>query len=140
MSLAAADYPSFSSARAHLKDVLDQADRGRLVTISRGQEVSVVLSADKLRRLLTQAVQPRLQVAHEDDRVITFMESRPFVSEGYTVDEALEDMLESLREYADDWHDHLSEAPNHARNWALVQLVNLSSDQQLREWFERDGE
>ena len=138
--LPSADYPSFSSARVHLKEVLDRADRGQIVTIARGHEKSAVLSADKLRELLTQTVRPQIQVAHEDDRIIVFMESRPFVSEGLTVDDALDDLIESLREYAEDWVEHLSGAPNHAGNWALVELVTLSSDQQLRDWFERDGE
>lgn len=140
MSLPASDYPSFSTARAHLKEVLDQADSGRVVTVTRRQKVSDVISVDKLRRLLFLTVQPQLHVAHEAGRVITFMESRPFLFEGFTVDDALEDMIESLREYAEDWVDHLAEAPSHVGNWGLVQLVNLSSDQELREWFERDGE
>lgn len=141
MSVAAvASYPSFSSARSHLKEVLDLARAGRTVTIARGGDVSAVVSAEKLREYFFETVSPRMQVSHEDGRVVTLMESRPFVSEGLTVDEALGDMVDSLREYAEDWGDHLSEAPNHSGNWALVQLVNLSSDSQLLEWFERGGE
>lgn len=48
--------------------------------------------------------------------------------------------LLSLREYAEDWEDHLKDAPNHADAWALVQLVKLSTDDELRDWFERGGE
>lgn len=140
MSIHAPDYSTFSNARTHFKEVLDKAHKGQVVTIARGQELSAVMSADKLRKLLFDSLNPRLQVAHEDGRVITFMESRPFVSEGLTVDGALGDLIDSLREYAEDWSDHLSEAPNHAENWDLVQLINLSSDQQLHEWFEHGGE
>lgn len=95
------------------------------------------MSADKLQDVLAQTLEPRLQITHEDERVIAFMALRPFVSEGLTFDGALDDLVESLREYAEDWHDHLSSAPNHADNGALVQLVNVSSDQQLRDWIER---
>lgn len=68
------------------------------------------------------------------------MSGRPFVSEGATVDDALADLLESLREYAEDWDTRLQHAPNHQDNWALVQLVKLSSEEELLEWFERGGE
>lgn len=139
MSQAVADYQTFSSARIHLKEVLDRARTGRVVTISRGTDVSAVVSAGRLRDYFFRTVPPRIEIAHEDGRVIALMRSRPFVSEGLTVDDALADMVESLREYAEDWGDHLSEAPNHAGNWALVQLVQLSTDEELLDWFERGG-
>jgi hypothetical protein len=44
-------------------------------------------------------------------------------------------MIVALREYAEDWQDRLLDAPNHANNWALVQLITLSSEVQLREWL-----
>ncbi|UXW86488.1 hypothetical protein NFX31_02815 [Microbacterium azadirachtae] len=73
-------------------------------------------------------------------RIIALMSGRPFVSEGATVDDALSDLVLSLREYAEDWEARLQQAPNHRDNWSLVQLVKLSSDAQLLEWFERGGE
>ncbi|MEA9983999.1 MULTISPECIES: hypothetical protein [Subtercola] len=39
-------------------------------------------------------------------------------------------MVELLREYVEDWQDHLVAAPNHAGNWGLVQLIVLSTDDQ----------
>ncbi|WP_220387441.1 hypothetical protein [Microbacterium azadirachtae] len=76
----------------------------------------------------------------EHGRIIALMSGRPFVSEGATVDDALSDLVLSLREYAEDWEARLQQAPNHRDNWSLVQLVKLSSDAQLLEWFERGGE
>ena len=49
--------------------------------------------------------------------------------------EALADYVDALREYAQDWEDHLHAAPNHRMNWALVQLVDLSTDGQLTTWL-----
>ncbi|WP_164512823.1 prevent-host-death protein [Leucobacter chromiireducens] len=135
----AADYPTFSSARTHLKEVLDRARAGQMVTVSRGSDVSAVVSATKLRDFLFRTVPPLLEIAHEEGRVIALMRSRPFVSEGRTVDDALADMVESLREYAADWRDHLTDAPNHAEHWPLVQLILLSTDDELRDWFEHGG-
>jgi hypothetical protein len=44
-------------------------------------------------------------------------------------------MVEALRESAADWEDPLLDAPNHRDNWALVQLVTLSDDDDLRSWL-----
>ncbi len=139
MSLVA-DYPTYSRAREHLKDVLDAAARGRTVTLARDGELSAVVSVDRLRDYFYRTVSPHIRVRSEDGRVIALMEDRPFVSEGADVDGALADLLLSLREYAEDWEDRLKDAPNHADAWALVQLIKLSTDEELRDWFERGGE
>ena len=44
-------------------------------------------------------------------------------------------MVDALREYAQDWQDHLLTAVNHRDNWGLVQLISLSDDEKLREWL-----
>ena len=54
-------------------------------------------------------------------------------------DGALADLVVALREYAQDWNDHLRTAPNHHQHWALVTLVELSDDTQLLEWLLDDG-
>lgn len=137
---AVVDYPTYSSARTHFKDVLDATENGRSVTVSRDGHVSVVLQADRLRAFFSRTVSPRVELAHEDGRVVALMSGRPFVSEGASVDGALSDLVASLREYAEDWETRLQQAPNHRDNWALVQLIKLSSDEELLDWFERGGE
>lgn len=135
-----ADYPTYSRAREHLKDVLDATARGRTVTLARDGELSAVMPVPRLRDYFYRTVSPRVRVLSEQGRVIALMEGRPFVSEGSDVDGALADLLLSLREYAEDWEDRLKDAPNHTDAWALVQLVKLSTDEELRDWFERGGE
>jgi hypothetical protein len=44
-----------------------------------------------------------------------------------------------LREYVEDWQERLLDAPNHGANWALVQLVSLSDDGQIRQWLVGSG-
>jgi hypothetical protein len=44
-------------------------------------------------------------------------------------------MINALREYAEDWQERLLDTPNHQNNWALVQLISLSTDDQLRDWL-----
>ena len=139
MSLAA-DYGSFSEVRSHLKEVLDATARGHTVTLLRDGQLSAVMPVERIRSHLFRTVLPRISVTREDGLTIALMEGRPFVSEGADIDSALEDLALSLREYAEDWEARLQHAPNHAENWALVQLVKLSTDEQLRDWFERGGE
>ena len=52
-----------------------------------------------------------------------------------TLDAAIADLIDGLREYAEDWNDHLHTAPNHAGHLSLVELVELSDDDQLRDWL-----
>jgi hypothetical protein len=61
------------------------------------------------------------------------------VADGATFDEAIDDVIDALREYAEDWQDRLLDAPNHANNWGLVQLISLSDDEQLRDWLVGTG-
>ncbi|MGA7416999.1 MAG: hypothetical protein WBW80_03325, partial [Acidimicrobiales bacterium] len=59
----------------------------------------------------------------------------PIAAEGDTLPDAIEDTIEALREYAEDWIDHLHRAPNHEDKSDLVQLVSQSSDEQLQGWL-----
>lgn len=139
MSLTA-DYGSYTDARTHLKEVLDATAHGRTVTVRRDEQVSAVVPAEKLREFLFTTVSPHIEIFKENGAVVVLMRGRPFVSEGADVETALADLALSLREYAADWEDRLQYAPNHASAWALVQLVKLSTDEQLVDWFDRGGE
>jgi len=59
----------------------------------------------------------------------------PVAADGGTFEEAITDMVAALREYAEDWQDHLLHASNHRDNWGLVQMISLSSDEQLGKWL-----
>ena len=135
MQTIAVDYPTFSGARKDLKRVYDVSESGRTVTLGRDTYVAAVVNAERLRDYFSRTVAPRVQAQFEDGVWVAFMEGRPFVSEGQTLNEAVADLLQSLREYAEDWEDHLQAASNHAGNWGLVQLINLSTNDQLTEWL-----
>lgn len=75
------------------------------------------------------------QIVRECGGWSVFIPGWPVAADGRTFDEAIEEMIQALREYAQDWQDRLSDAPNHLGNRGLVQLVGLSDDDQLREWL-----
>jgi hypothetical protein len=59
----------------------------------------------------------------------------PLATDGASLDEAINEMIDNLREYAEDWQERLLDAPNHRDNRALVRLINLSDDEHLRDWL-----
>lgn len=128
-------YRSVREGREHFKDLLDAAGDGRPATVNRdGQRVAAV-DADRLVHFLTSVHPSGAQALGENDGWTLYLPGLPFAVDGDTLDAAVEDMIVALREYADDWVDHLRLAPNHADNWGLVQIVALSDDSQLRKWL-----
>ncbi|MHA3948880.1 hypothetical protein [Cellulomonas bogoriensis] len=132
-------YTGFRDARDHLKPILDVAGSGRMVTVTRGDQLSAVVSGEQLRRFLDATVQPRARVVMEDGAFAVFIPGVPVAAEATSFADAVDEMTVVLRDYAEDWEDHLYGAPNHADNWGLVNLVRLSSDDQLRAWLVGDG-
>ncbi|WP_432834103.1 hypothetical protein [Dactylosporangium sp. CA-092794] len=130
----AAHFDSYSAARAHFKDLLDAARRGRVATVQRETGRAAVVDADRLRASLV-GVLPPPQVVAEDGGWSVFLPGVPVAADASTFDDAVDEMVLALREYADDWQERLLDAPNHRNNWALVQVIELSDDAQLREWL-----
>jgi len=133
--MSAVHYDSYSDARAHLKDLLDAAERGRVATVRRDATSAAVLDAARLRHFLAAVVPSRAQVVSEAGGWSVFIPGLPVAADGATFDAAIDEMVQALREYADDWQDRLLDAPNHRDNWGLVQLISLSDDDQLRDWL-----
>ncbi|GAB3709471.1 hypothetical protein [Nocardiopsis nanhaiensis] len=51
----------------------------------------------------------------------SFIPGVPVAADGSTFDEAVTEMVDALREYAEDWQDRLLDTPNRRDNWGLVQ-------------------
>jgi predicted RNase H-like HicB family nuclease len=128
-------YDSYSEARKNLKSLLDAAESGRVATVRRDSATAAVLDAARLRHFLASVVPSRAQVVQEAEGWSIFIPGLPVAADGETFDEAVTDMIEALREYAEDWQDRLLNASNHRENWGLVQLIGLSDDEQLRAWL-----
>jgi hypothetical protein len=127
-------YDTYSDARSHLKDLLDAAATGRSATVRRDSTQAAVVDAERLRGALVRLVPARAEVVAEDSGWSALLPGLPIAADGDTFDEAVDDLVQGLREYAEDWNDHLLGAPNHRDNWGLVQLIELSTDEQLRQW------
>ncbi len=132
--MSAVHYDSYSEARVHLKDLLDAAERGWVATVRRDSTSAAVLDAERLRHFLASVVPSHAVVVAEGGGWSVFIPGLPVAADGPTFDTAIEEMVQALREYAEDWHDRLLDAPNHRGNWGLVHLITLSDDTQLRDW------
>jgi hypothetical protein len=128
-------FDSFTSARTNLRGVLDAVHRRLVTTISRDRERFVVLSADVLGEQLRRLIPSPAVVVAEGGGWAAVLPGVPVHGDAETFDEAIDDLITGLREYAEDWNDRLHAAPNHAQHRSLVELVELSDDTELREWL-----
>lgn len=132
-----AHFDTVTEAREHLRDLLDAAEAGIPATVRRHGSRAAVVDAERLRHFLSSLRPAQAQAVPEAGGWSIMLPGLPLAADGATFDEALDDLVEVLREYAADWRDHLRHAPNHADNWALVQIIDLSIDDQLKEWLRR---
>lgn len=127
-------FESFTAARTNLRSVLDAAREGIVTTVVRENERYVVVNASHLRRDLSFLRPADAVVCAEGGGWSAVLPGLPVAGEGDTFDEAIDDLVEALREYAEDWNARLYRAPNHCEHRAVVELVELSDDEQLRSW------
>jgi hypothetical protein len=137
MSVKEVHYGTVTEARAHFSALIDAAEAGVPATVRRDRRRAAVVDADRLRHFLISVRPARAEVVAEAGGWSVLLPGLPIGAEGETFDEALDEMVSALREYAEDWADHLRHAPNHEKNWGLVHIIDLSSDEQLRDWLQQ---
>ena len=137
MSVTDLHYDTVSEARAHFSALIDAAEAGVPATVRRDRRRAAVVDAERLRNFLVTVRPARAEVVAEGGGWSVLLPGLPIAADGETFEEALDEMVVALREYAEDWADHLRHAPNHEQNWGLVQIIDLSSDEQLRDWLQR---
>ncbi|WP_026422463.1 type II toxin-antitoxin system prevent-host-death family antitoxin [Actinokineospora inagensis] len=130
---------SYTAARAHLKELLDAAQRGHVATVTRDGVRIALVDVGRMRDLLASIIGSGAEVVAEGGGWSVFIPGLPVAADGATFEEAVGEMVVALREYAEDWQARLSQAPNHRDHWGLVQLVSLSDDHQLRDWLVGDS-
>lgn len=129
------EYASVREAREQFKDLLDAADDGRPVTVTRGQRRVAAVDADRLIHFLMSVRSSGVQAVPENHGWSLFIPGLPVAADGATLEEAAEELIAALRDYADAWVERLRLAPNHAEHWGLVQIVMLADDERLRDWL-----
>lgn len=82
-----------------------------------------------------------LQIAFDTDgAVVASVEELPdIVAVGSSVGEARRELVGVLRDYANDWIDHLHAAPNHAPYRGVVRAIREADDGQLLRYLDNSG-
>ncbi|SDF64797.1 Antitoxin of toxin-antitoxin, RelE / RelB, TA system [Lentzea fradiae] len=136
---AAVHFESYGEGRANLKTLLDAAEQGRLATLQRDQRTAMVVDGERMRHFLNSVIPSRASAVPENDGWSVFIPGLPVSADGNSFDEAIAEMINTLRDYAEDWQARLRDASNHREHWGLVMLIALSTDEQLQAWLASGG-
>ena len=133
--MTAVQYDRFTDARTHLKELLDAAEEGRPAAVVRQDRSTVLVDRQRFVRYLMALNAGRVELVPDGDSWLAVVADSPIAAEGDDAADAIDELIEALREYAEDWSARLRLAPNHEQNWGLVQLVDHSTDDELRLWI-----
>ena len=128
-------YDRFTDARTHLKELLDAAEEGRPAAVVRQDRATVLVDRKRFVRYLMALNAGRVELVPDGDAWLAIIADTPIAAEGDDAADAIDELIDAVRDYAADWSDRLRLAPNHEQNWGLVQLVDHSSDDELRVWM-----
>lgn len=133
-------YLTYTDTRSHLREVLDTAEAGLPIGIRRHDRLVALIESGRLREVLMDSRRLRRpEAVAEAEGWSVFLPGTPIAADGADLAEAVDEFVAALREYAEDWQARLRFAPNHQQHWPLVQLVSLTSDDDLAEWARGSG-
>jgi hypothetical protein len=119
-------------------DLLALADAGGIAIVEEqdSRPAAAMVTLGRLRHMLARLIEPHLPMTtHENDKWFVRLPGLPIATEARSFDDAIADLIEAMNDYAGDWADHLYSAPNHKANDLFAHFVQLSDDNQLREWL-----
>ncbi len=128
------EYQDVFDVSYRISEALEAAREGVPVSLVQNTRRYALVDVERLLTAFA-AASPQARVVHDGGRWCLFVPGLPVLAEGPTVNDMLDDAVGVLREYADDWIDGLCEPEESDAQWALVQLVSLSDDEQLRGWL-----
>ncbi len=135
------EYLSYTDTRSQLREVLDTAEAGLPIGIQRhGKQVALIESGRLREVLLDSRRLRRPEAVAEAGGWSVFLPGTPIAADGADLDEAVDEFVAALREYAEDWETRLRFAPNHQHHWLLVQFVSLNSDADMAAWARGSGQ
>lgn len=109
-------------ARDHFKQLMDRAESGGVAVLRRNSAMVLVS-----RAVLDEALAARhpfdVNVSFADGQTSMWIDGLPVHGVADSYDEAEEDFLDALIDYAEAWVSELRFAPNHAANGGLVERV-----------------
>ena len=131
----AMQFLTYSETRRRLREVLDAAEVGKAAGIERRGSRVALVERDRLHGLLADSWRlGRPEAVAEAGGWSVFLPGTPIAADGADLERAVEEFIEALREYSEDWEDRLRLAANHEHLWPLVLFVAMSTDAELASW------
>lgn len=109
-------------ARDHFKELMDRAENGAVAVLRRNSAM-VLVDRDVLDQALAARHPFDVKVSFTDGQTSMWIDGVPVHGVGDSYDEAEEDFLDALVDYAEAWVSELRFAPNHKANAGLVQRI-----------------
>ena len=117
-----------TEARANWSQFVNAAESGEWQLISKYSQRVVAVRAQDLLSLLSVCYSFHPEVLIEDEGYAIWLPELEIYGQGASLEEAIADLLESAREYADEWEDELRHAPNHRDRAGWVRRIQLAGD------------
>jgi prevent-host-death family protein len=117
-----------TEARASWAQFVNAVESGEWQVISKYSRRVVAVRAQDLLELLAPCFSFRPEVLIEDEGYAIWLPELDVYGQGASLEEATADLLDSAREYAEEWEDELRHAPNHRDRAGWVRRVQLAGD------------
>ncbi|MHB8395283.1 MAG: hypothetical protein ACYDC5_12490 [Candidatus Dormibacteria bacterium] len=114
-------------ARDNFSAVMQTAARGDLAVVRREQPV-VLVRRDVYDAVLANAAPFNVLSSVREGQVTFWLDSVPVHGSGPSLEDAEDDFLDALIDYADLWTKELRHAPNHQGNGELVRRVAMYAE------------
>ena len=115
-------------ARDHFKELMDRAESGGVAVLRRNSAM-VLVDRDLLDSALAAKHPFDVKVSFAHEQTSMWIEGLPVHGVGDSFDEAEQNFLDALVDYAVAWIEELRFAPNHRANAGLVERVLMFAGQ-----------
>jgi len=119
----------FSEARQKMSQIVTQVEKGGLAVIQRRGATVMLATVEEQDALLSGCYSFAPQVHFSPGIVEIWLPELEVHGEGATLSEAEDDLVDAAEEYADEWEDRLSHAPDHDARLGWVRRVQLAQAQ-----------
>jgi hypothetical protein len=121
----------FTQAKARLSDVYDEVEQRlgvRVIARQKSHPVAIV-RRDELARLLEERFPFSTRMSRASDGTVSvWLNEFDIFGRGKEIADAVDDLLDEVEQYVDEWEETLHHAPNHARRAWWVRRVQLAED------------